>query len=519
MCYNSFVKPNYDPERNTPMPTILPIQGTFDKAIPDNFGNAEYRAERELLIAINDIIGQCSLENPVIAYFLDVASVDKYIFVFGTDKSARLTRIERDAVRASAVLALRMAILRKHLGLSLRKFSLALSHSDLYKWFCGINRFYLPKVPGKSTVGELENSIPPELTEDIGKRLLRAVQGESCQVLDEPLDFSRSYVDCTCIRANIHYPIDWVLLRDSTRTLMKATARIRKHGMRHRMPFEPSVFISKMNKLCMAMTFAKRRKGAKKLRKAVLRKMKRLLKRVSQHAQNHLKLLESQWQTANIPRWEAEQIARQITGIMSQLAAVVKQAHERIIGERQVDNKDKILSLYEEHIHVVVRRKAGADVEFGNTLFLAEQSDGLIIDWKLFKQQAPADSKMLAGSHQRTGNRLDCDVTLLAGDRGFDSRANQAYMQSHDIFNAVCPRNPRQLRERLEDNVFRDAQTRRSQTEARISILSHCFCGSPMKQKGFEHRYIHMGLSILAHNLWVLGRLKVAQEHAKQQAA
>jgi len=338
-------------------------------------------------------------------------------------------------------------------------------------------------------------------------------------VLDEPLDFSSSYFDCTCICANIHYPIDWVLLRDSTRTLMKATTRIRKHGLCHRMPFEPSVFISKMNKLCMAMTFAKRKKGAKKLRKAVLRKMKKLLKRVGQHAQNHLKLLESRWRTANIPRCKAEQIAKQVAGVMSQLAAVVKQAHERIIGERQVDNKDKILSLYEEDVHVVVRRKAGAEVEFGNTLFLAEQSDGLIVDWKLFKQQAPADSKMLAGSHRRIVHRLGCNVTLLAGDRGFDSRANQSYMQSHDIFNAVCPRNPRQLRERLEDDTFRDAQTRRSQTEARISILSHCFCGSPMIQKGFEHRHIHMGLSILAHNLWVLGRLKVAQEHPQQQAA
>ena len=92
------------------MPTILPIQTAFDKAIPDNFGNAEYRTERE-------------------------------------------------NARANAVLALRMSILRKRLCLSLRKFSLALSHSDLYKWFCGINRFALPKVPGKSTVGELENSI------------------------------------------------------------------------------------------------------------------------------------------------------------------------------------------------------------------------------------------------------------------------------------------------------------------------------------------------------------------------
>ncbi len=45
MCYTSFAKPNYDPERNTPIPTILPIQGTFDKAIADSFGNAEYRGD------------------------------------------------------------------------------------------------------------------------------------------------------------------------------------------------------------------------------------------------------------------------------------------------------------------------------------------------------------------------------------------------------------------------------------------------------------------------------------------
>ena len=316
------------------MSIILPIQNTFDESIPDNFGNAEYRAERELLIAIDSIINQCDLENPVIYYFLDAASVNKYISVFGTGKSAKLTCDERDNVRADAVLALRMSILRKRLGLSLRKFSLVLSHSDLYKWFCDINRFCIPKVPGKTKVGELENSIPLSLTEEIERQLFRATRYS--QVFDEPLDFSRSYVDCTCIRANIHYPIDWVLLRDSTRTLMKATARIRKYGLLHRMPFEPCVFISKMNKLCMEMTFAKRRKGAKKLRKAVLRKMKKLLKQ---------------------------------------------------------------------------------------------------------------------------------------------------------------------------------------ETEARISILSHCFCGSPMKQKGFEHRQIHMGLSVLSHNLWVLGRLKITQEQAQQQAA
>ena len=372
------------------MAAILPLQGRFDKAIPDNYGNAEYRAERELLMAIDALIDSCGLEQPVIAYFLDVAYVNNVIAVFGTELSARLTGAQRDHVRATAVIALRMALLRKRLGLSLRKFSLALSHSDLYQWFCGINRFCLPKIPGKSTVAELENAIPSFLIADIEPRLLRAAGGESCSVLESPLDFSSSYVDCTCIRAMIHYPIDWMLLKDATCTLMKAVARIRQVGLCHRMPCEPHVFLSKMNKLCMEMTFAKRRPGSKKLRKAVLRRMKRLLKTVTGHAEAHLKRLESQWQTTSLSRGKVQQIARQITAILSQLAAAVRQAHERIIGERRVDNSAKVLSLYEKEVHVVVRRKAGAEVEFGNTLYLAEQSDGLIIDWKFFRDQAPA---------------------------------------------------------------------------------------------------------------------------------
>jgi len=501
------------------MATILPIQGRFDKEIPEDFGNAEYRQERKLLIAINDIIIKSGLEKPVISYFLDVAYLNKYISVFGTGKSATLTNKERINVHTNAVMALRMSILRKRLNLSLRKFSLALSHSDLYKWFCGINRFAMPKVPGKSTVGELENSLPPELIEEVERRLFQVVQDQASEVLYEPLDFSQCYFDCTCISANIHHPVDWLLLRDATRTLMKATARIRKAGLSHRMPCEPSVFISKMNKLCMEMTFAKRKKGAKKLRKGVLRKMKKLVKRVCKHAMNHFKLLEDNCEKADISRFQTEQIIKQITNVTNKLDVAVKNAHERIIGERQVAKENKILSLYENNVNVIVRRKAGSEVEFGNTLYLAEQSDGIIIDWKLFCDQAPSDNKMVKESHKHIENRLDVKVKLLAGDRGFDSKANRAYTQNNDIFNAICPRNPSLLAERLEENEFREAQNRRSQTEARISILSNCFCGSPMKQKGFEHREIHMGLSILSHNLWVLARLKIAQEKAQQQAA
>jgi len=50
--------------------------------------------------------------------------------------------------------------------------------------------------------------------------------------LDEALDLDAYFVDTTCVKTNIHYPVDWVLLRDGTRTLLKATILIRQKGLK-----------------------------------------------------------------------------------------------------------------------------------------------------------------------------------------------------------------------------------------------------------------------------------------------
>lgn len=36
-----------------------------------------------------------------------------------------------------------------------------------------------------------------------------------------------------------------------------------------------------------------------------------------------------------------------------------------------------------------------------------------------------------------------------------------------------------------------------------------------MQQKNYAYRHVHMGLSILTHNLWRLARLKIAQTQAQ----
>ncbi|MCC5024831.1 MAG: hypothetical protein J6386_19465 [Candidatus Synoicihabitans palmerolidicus] len=49
-------------------------------------------------------------------------------------------------------------------------------------------------------------------------------------------------VDSTCLQANIHFPVDWVLFRDVSRTPLKAVKLLRAAGLRGRMPNEPPVF-------------------------------------------------------------------------------------------------------------------------------------------------------------------------------------------------------------------------------------------------------------------------------------
>jgi len=81
-----------------------------------------------------------------------------------------------------------------------------------------------------------------------------------------------------------------------------------------------------------------------------------------------------------------------------------------------VGNADKSHSLYDEHVNVIVRHKAGAEVEFGNTLLLTEQEDGLIVDWEFFRDPAPADARLLKQSQERLKEGLEIDVHL--GRRG-----------------------------------------------------------------------------------------------------
>ena len=172
--------------------------------------------------------------------------------------------------------------------------------------------------------------------------------------------------------------MDWVLLRDATRTLIKAIALIRDQGLKHRMG-DPKKFLRDMNKLCIEMTHVRKKKEAKKMRKVIFRRMKRLMKTVENHAHNYYHLLESRWAETDWSENQTQVVLDRLQNVLDQLPQAVHQAHERLIRERRVANKEKILSLYEPDVHVLVRGKADAEVEFGNGFCLAETESAPVL--------------------------------------------------------------------------------------------------------------------------------------------
>jgi hypothetical protein len=246
--------------------------------------------------------------------------------------------------------------------------------------------------------------------------------------------------------------------------------------------------------------------------------MKRLTKLVEKHAQRYSTRLQADWRKeTDLREGEMRQIASRVGLVMAQLPAAIWQAHERIIGERPVKNQDKILSLYEPDIHVIVRNKAGAEVEFGNTMLLAEQEDGLIVDWKLEKEISHGDIAMMTASMARIKTVFGRYPASVGADRGFSSKASHEFLSKERIVDAICPRDPHVLKERMKNPKFRKIQKRRSQTEGRIGIFKNNFLGRPLLSEGFEHRELAVAWAVLAHNLWLIAALP--QKSETKQAA
>lgn len=481
----------------------ITYQHEFRPVLPVVFGAKDYQEFRNTLEEMDHILTATGIEQRIITQKI-------------TEAEENLSEKRQQNVYRRYHQGLRYCILLGITGYSYRKLSIRAADSQLFQWFSYTDRLGKIQPLSKSSIERFEKQFSDEeitqLIHDLNRSAADEKLADTILYRETALRFDEIFADTTCVKSNIHFPVDWVLFRDASRTLIKAIQLIRAHGLFHRIG-NPKSFMTQMNKLCIEMTHTRKKKGAKKARKQILRRMKKLMKIIESHGKNYHQLLQDHWQETDWSEVEAQIVLDRIQNILKQLPAAVQQAHERIIGERRVAAKHKVLSLYEPDVRILVRGKSGAEVEFGNAFYLAEQADGLIVDWDFMQQQAPGDNKLVPESIKRIQNNYG-PIKSYATDRGFDSPENSIDLEELGIINAMCPRSVKELESRLEDEDFCRLQTRRGATEARIGIFKNAYLGKPLKSKGFKNRRYRILWCILSHNLWKLGTM--AAERRKE---
>jgi len=483
--------------------SIVTFQPELRPALPCVIASKEYHEFRDTLVEADRVLSVSGLEERTIAK--QIAAYDE------SEKPRCLSRHSKTLRRA-----LRHCILLGLTGYSYRKLAQRMPDSLLLQWFTYTGYVDAVRSVSKSTVERYDKMFDDDIITELIHELNRCVADEA-RVKEllyqaEVLRMDTIFADTTCVQADIHFPVDWVLLRDAARTLVGAIIHIRKTGLRHRIG-PPEKFIREMNKLSIEMTHTRKKKDGKKARKKILRRMKKLMKIIEDHARNYHCLLQERWNETGWSELETRVVLERIENILDQLPQAVKQAHERIIGERRVSNTDKTLSLYEPDIHVIVRGKAGAEVEFGNGLYLAEQKNGLIVDWEFMKDQPNSDSKLVEPSIARITENYGKPNRYTA-DRGFSSLSTDLILEELEIVNGICPRSVRKLQKKLEDEEFCLLQKRRGSTEARIGVFKNAYLGTPLRSKGFANRKTRIVWCILSHNLWKIASM-AAQNRAQ----
>src|SRR6266851_2236229 len=269
--------------------TIIPFELPLQPALPTIEGNVDYRLLRDQFQCWDQLLLHSGVETQFMTSSLQdwLARAEP-----GRAPSAKAQRRFQEHSRR----ALRCNMARTLLREDFRGFAARVADSPLLQHFCGLSRLDKVQVPSKSTLQRYEQWIPEPKVRQLIHQLLRRGQEQPQQLqLEQPLDLESYFLDTTCLKAYIHFPVDWVLMRDGTRTLMKAVRLIRDQGLKHRME-EPEVFLSRINKLCIQMTHAGNKADSQRQRKKTLRQIDKLVGTVRSHARRYRELLEENWQ-------------------------------------------------------------------------------------------------------------------------------------------------------------------------------------------------------------------------------
>ena len=191
----------------------------------------------------------------------------------------------------------------------------------------------------------------------------------------------------------------------------------------------------------------------------------------------------------------------------------IDQTDRRILQGEVIPQKEKVLSVFEEHTRWISKGKAGAPVELGVPVAIVEDQYQFILEHRILWEGSDTDAAVpvIVATRERFPELLACSF-----DRGFHSPQNQVALGDRLELNAM-PAKGRLSASRSAHEAQPDFALARQQHPAVESAINN------LEQRGLDRVRTHgkagfartVALSILAANVLRVGFLIRARERAR----
>ena len=331
----------------------------------------------------------------------------------------------------------------------------------------------------------------------------------------QPAAVKQVRADSFVMETNIHWPTEGTLIRDGIRKVLELCVRIAEplhlSGWR-----QSEHLLKKVERLSRRIERIASRKGPQfRLRlQQEYRKLLKLSGKITRRAYQLLQEVEAGGDVAACLQIE------QLREFLARTEQVRDTARRRVLKGERVPNHEKLFSIFEPHTQLYKRGKAGEPVQFGRLALIYEDAAGFITHAYLLGRDEQ-DRDVLVPQTRIVQQRLNGAIEEASFDRGFHTPDNQHALG--EIIPQPCLPKPgaKQAAAQAEQATtsFRRARQRHAGVESAIGALQ---AGNGLARSrdrsalGCE-RYLALG--VLGRNLHVLGKLLIAQDKPRCEAA
>jgi IS5 family transposase len=308
--------------------------------------------------------------------------------------------------------------------------------------------------------------------------------------------------DTTVVEANVAYPTDSGLLSKGVARMGALTAKLKAAGLAARTGFRDRTRSVRRRAHEVAVWLRRRNDDARAEVLVITGELATIATATIEEARavavNARRTLVRRGAPAGC---KLMAIISQLEATAAAVEQIAAQTRARLAGEVP-DGATRVVSLHDLDARPIRKGRLGRPVEFGVKAQVADNTDGIVVDYVVVKGNPP-DGPMLAPTVARIKARFGRAPRAVTADRGYGEAKIDAELAVLGVKQVAIPRRGKPGPARIKvqrGRVFTKLVKWRTGCEARISCLKRDFGWRRSLFDGIEGAQIWCGWGVLAHN-------------------